>query len=147
MKANSIAQGSKGTFPSGSQPRVLCSFGNPTLNEMSPLLPEIEGLMKSKTSASLVSAVSEQTKGQSSPLGAMLSGDGTNFSVYSEHAKPIELLLFDCVDDAQLKRAISIDPATNRTYHYWHIFVFGVKAGQIYGYRVDASSRALSSCF
>ena len=101
--------------------------------------------MKSKTSASLVSAVSEQTKGQSSPLGAMLSGDGTNFSVYSKHAKRIELLLFDCVDDAQPKRAISIDPATNRTYHYWQVFVPGVKAGQIYGYRVDGTFDPLLS--
>jgi isoamylase len=47
----------------------------------------------------------------------------------------VELLLFDCVDDASPKRVISIDPAINRTYHYWHIFVPGVKAGQIYGYR------------
>jgi isoamylase len=34
---------------------------------------------------------------------------------------------------------ISIDPATNRTYHYWHIFVPKVKAGQIYGYRVKGA--------
>ena len=32
---------------------------------------------------------------------------------------------------------IRIDPATNCTYHYWHIFVPGIKAGQIYGYRVS----------
>jgi glycogen operon protein len=32
---------------------------------------------------------------------------------------------------------IRIDPSTNRTYHYWHVFVPGVKAGQIYGYRVE----------
>jgi isoamylase len=83
--------------------------------------------------------VSELSKGQSSPLGATVSADGTNFSIYSKHAKRIELLLFDCVDDAQPKRAISIDPATNRTYHYWHVFVPGVKAGQIYGYRVDGA--------
>ena len=81
----------------------------------------------------------EQSKGQSSPLGATVSADGTNFSVYSKHAKRIELLLFDCVDDAQPKRAIPIDPATNRTYHYWHAFVPAVKAGQIYGYRVDGA--------
>ena len=49
----------------------------------------------------------------------------------------VELLLFDCVDDDRPERAISIDPATNRTYHYWHVFVPGVKAGQIYGYRVQ----------
>jgi isoamylase len=81
--------------------------------------------------------VSEQSKeGRSSPLGATVSADGTNFSVYSKHAAGIELLLFDCVDDARSARVISIDPATNRTYHYWHIFIPGVKAGQIYGYRV-----------
>jgi len=83
--------------------------------------------------------VSELSKGQSSPLGATVSPEGTNFSVYSKHAKRIELLLFDCVDDAQPERAISIEPATNRTYHYWHVFVPGVKAGQIYGYRVDGA--------
>ena len=27
-------------------------------------------------------------------------------------------------------------PAKHRTYHYWHVFVPGLKAGQIYGYRV-----------
>jgi len=84
--------------------------------------------------------VAEQSKeGQSSPLGATVSADGTNFSVYSKNAKRIELLLFDCVDDFRPELAISINPATNRTYHYWHVFVPGVKAGQIYGYRVDGS--------
>jgi len=81
--------------------------------------------------------VTEEIKeGHSSPLGATVSADGTNFSVYSKHATGIELLLFDSVDDTRPKRVISIDPATNRTYHYWHIFVPKVKAGQIYGYRV-----------
>ena len=31
-------------------------------------------------------------------------------------------------------------PATNRTYHYWHLFVPGITAGQIYGYRVQGPS-------
>jgi len=83
--------------------------------------------------------VLEQSKGRSSPLGATVSTDGTNFSVYSKHATGVELVFFDCVDDARPKRVISIDPATNRTYHYWHVFVPGVKAGQIYGYRVDGA--------
>lgn len=33
-------------------------------------------------------------EGKSSPLGASLSLDGANFSVYSKHATGIELLLF-----------------------------------------------------
>ena len=76
-------------------------------------------------------------KGSSSPLGAILSGGGVNFSVYSSHATGVELLLFDHVDDAGAARVIRIDPADNRTYHYWHAFVPGVSAGQIYGYRVE----------
>jgi glycogen operon protein len=46
------------------------------------------------------------------------------------------LLFFDRVDDAKPSRVIYLDPRTNRTYHYWHVFVPGVTAGQLYGYRV-----------
>jgi glycogen operon protein len=79
----------------------------------------------------------ETTEGRSSPLGATLSLGGANFSVYSKHATAVELLLFDCVDDAAPARVIRIDPSTNRTYHYWHVFVPGVRAGQTYGYRAE----------
>ena len=79
------------------------------------------------------------TKGRSSPLGATVSREGANFNVYSKHATGIELLFFDRIDDARPSRVIRIDPATNRTYHYWHVFVPGVKAGQIYGYRVSGA--------
>jgi isoamylase len=82
--------------------------------------------------------VAQETKeGRSSPLGATLSLEGANFSVYSKHATGIELLLFNRVDDARPARVIPIDPLTNRTYHYWHVFVPGVRAAQIYGYRVE----------
>jgi glycogen operon protein len=43
------------------------------------------------------------------------------------------LLLFDRQDDPQPARTIQI---TNRSYHYWHVFVPGLRAGQIYGYGV-----------
>jgi isoamylase len=79
----------------------------------------------------------ETTEGRSSPLGATLSLGGANFSVYSKHATAVELLLFDCVDDAAPARVIRIDASTNRTYHYWHVFVPEVRAGQIYGYRAE----------
>jgi isoamylase len=81
----------------------------------------------------------ETQEGRGSPLGATVRANGVNFSVYSKHATGIELLLFDDVDDARPKLAIPIDPATNRTYHYWHVFLPGLKAGQIYGYRVDGA--------
>jgi len=74
--------------------------------------------------------------GQSSPLGATIRANGVNFSVYSRNASSIELLLFDREDDAKPARVIRIDPVSNRTYHYWHVFVPGAQAGQIYAYRV-----------
>jgi isoamylase len=77
-----------------------------------------------------------ETVGQSSPLGASVGHDGVNFSVFSRGASSIELLFFDRKDDAQPARVIRIDPYTNRTYHYWHIFVPQAQAGQIYAYRV-----------
>ena len=83
------------------------------------------------------SELAEIKEGRSSPLGATLSPEGVNFSVYSKHATGIELLLFDCVDDGRPASVIRIDPSTDRTYHYWHVFVPGVTAGQIYGYRVE----------
>src|SRR5438128_2629388 len=82
-----------------------------------------------------VSAGSE--KGDSSPLGATPSPDGVNFSVFSRHATGVELLLFDGVDDTKAASVVRLDPAANRTYYYWHVFVPNVRPGQLYGYRVE----------
>src|SRR5208283_2349503 len=79
--------------------------------------------------------VSAPATGRSYPLGATLISGGANFSVFSRTASAMELLLFDRVDDARPSRIIPIDPLTNLTYHYWHAFVPGVEAGQIYGFR------------
>jgi glycogen operon protein len=75
--------------------------------------------------------------GRSSPLGATVCDGGVNFSVFSRSATGVELLFFDREDDARPARLIRIDPSDNRTYHYWHVFVPCVQAGQIYGYRVE----------
>src|SRR2546421_1368981 len=76
------------------------------------------------------------TREQSSPLGATVREGGVNFSLFSRSATGVELLLFDREDDARPSRVIQVDPAANRTYHYWHVFVPGVRPGQMYGYRV-----------
>jgi len=83
-----------------------------------------------------LSLPADSNRGQSSPLGATPIGNGVNFSVYSRDASGVELLLFDRDDDARPARVISLDPFINRTYHYWHLFVPGLRNGQIYGYRV-----------
>src|SRR5436305_9009021 len=73
--------------------------------------------------------------GQSSPLGATVYSNGVNFSVLFRSASRTELLLFDREDDADPSHIIPIGPYTNRTYHYWHVFVPEARAGQIYAYR------------
>jgi len=77
------------------------------------------------------------TRGNSSPLGATFCRDGVNFSVFSKHATELELLLFDHVDATEPARVMRLDPAAKRTYHYWHVFVPGLRAGQVYGYRAQ----------
>ena len=78
--------------------------------------------------------------GTSHPIGASLRGGGANFSLFSRSASRVELLLFERADDARPCRSIELNPHTQRTYHYWHAFVPGVKAGQLYGYRVQGPS-------
>jgi isoamylase len=80
------------------------------------------------------------TTGMSYPLGATVAAAGANFSLFTRSATRVELLFFDQVDDTRPSRIIELDPRTQRTYHYWHVFVPGVKAGQLYGYRVHGPS-------
>src|SRR5262249_47607521 len=74
--------------------------------------------------------------GTSAPLGATVNADGINFSVFSKRATAIDLLLFDRADDTRPSRVVAFDPRVDRSYHYWHHFVPGLTAGQIYAFRV-----------
>ena len=64
------------------------------------------------------------------PLGAAWDGEGTNFSIFSEHAKRVVLCLFD---DSDAETCVEL---TERTSFNWHCYLPGVHAGQRYGYRV-----------
>ncbi len=75
-------------------------------------------------------------KSRTSPLGATVVDGGVNFSLFSRTASGVELLLFDREDGAKPSRVITLDPVSNRRYHYWHSFVSGIAPGQLYGYRV-----------
>jgi isoamylase len=72
--------------------------------------------------------------GRSSPLGSTVMQGGVNFSLYSRNSTRVDLLLFDS-EDAPPSRIIRLDPSSNHTYHYWHVFVPGLQPGQLYGYR------------
>ena len=69
------------------------------------------------------------------PLGATPFDDGVNFSVFAFGAQQLELLLYDEVSASAPDRVIPLDPSANRSEHYWHVFVPGVGAGQLYGWR------------
>ncbi len=64
------------------------------------------------------------------PLGATWDEGGVNFSIFSEHAKAVDLCL---VDDAGNETRV---PLKRRTGFVWHCYLADVKAGQRYAYRV-----------
>jgi isoamylase len=77
-----------------------------------------------------VTAVRDVWPGRPFPLGATWDGNGTNFSLFSEHAERVELCLFD-EEDTETRVELS-----ERTAFNWHVYVPGVGPGQRYGYRV-----------
>jgi isoamylase len=76
-------------------------------------------------------------KGSPHPLGATPGPDGVNFSLFSGHATGVELLLFAAHDAPQPFQVIELDQYINKTFHFWHVFVRGLRAGAHYAYRVD----------
>ena len=72
----------------------------------------------------------EVLAGQALPSGATWDGEGTNFSLFSEHAEAVELCLFDA-DGGE--RRVSV---AERTGFQWHCYLPRVGPGQRYAYRV-----------
>jgi isoamylase len=88
------------------------------------------------TAAAVAGAgVRMSSEGRTAPLGASIQPRGVNFSVFSKSATLVELLLFDRADAARPTEIIRLEPEAHRTYHYWHAFLPGLTAGQIYAYR------------
>ena len=73
--------------------------------------------------------------GVAAPLGATVRDSGVNFSLFSKHASHVELLLFDDETALQPSTVLPLHAGEHRTYHYWHAFVPGLQAGQVYAYR------------
>jgi isoamylase len=67
------------------------------------------------------------------PLGATWDGRGVNFALYAENATGVELCLFDSNEQQIESARVKVD---ERTHHVWHIYIPGLKPGQLYGYRV-----------
>ena len=87
-----------------------------------------------------ISKTSEQADvrvGEPLPLGTYACGKGVNFSFFSRNASRVRLELFDHPKDATATRVIDLDPTRNRTGDVWHVWIEGIRLGQLYAYRVD----------
>ncbi|MBL0277189.1 MAG: glycogen debranching protein GlgX [Anaeromyxobacter sp.] len=73
--------------------------------------------------------------GRPFPVGATPEAGGVNFCIWSRDADALELHLFDRAEDAHPSDTVLLRRGVNRTYHYWHVFVPGLRSGQRYGWR------------
>jgi glycogen operon protein len=70
-------------------------------------------------------------------MGTHESQGGVNFALFSRDASRVRLELYDRPADAIPARSIDLDPSRNRTGDVWHVWIAGIRPGQLYGYRVD----------
>ena len=73
-------------------------------------------------------------------FGAVLTGRGVNFSIYSHDATKVSLVLFDNEYDQKPARVVDFDPHANRTGDIWHIYIEGLGAGALYLYKAKPVS-------
>jgi glycogen operon protein len=84
------------------------------------------------------SEVGEVQSGNALPIGgAHKHGDGVNFVLFSRHASGVRIEFYQNADDSSPIRSIDLDPVRHRTGDVWHVWVRGIPAGQLYGYRVE----------
>ena len=75
----------------------------------------------------------KQKKGTPYPLGATFDGAGVNFALFSANAEKVFLCLFDDKGKKEIERI----ELNENDFGIWHIYLEGIKPGQVYGYRVD----------
>ena len=75
--------------------------------------------------------------GSAHPLGITTYPDGVNWSLFSQGATEVGLLLFDSAVAVEPTQTIRLDPFRNKTFHFWHVFVRGCGPGVFYAFRVD----------
>src|SRR6185312_9942017 len=71
------------------------------------------------------------------PLGAYEFEGGVNFSLFSRDATRVRLELFSAAEDTRPSSVVDLDPGRNRTGDIWHVWIKGIRPGQLYAYRVD----------
>ena len=83
--------------------------------------------------------------GRHLPPGATLDAGGVNFSLFARQAAAVELRLYASAASAEPFQVITLDPAVNRTFFFWHVYVEGLPAAVAYTWRVAQSGPVLAS--
>ena len=94
----------------------------------------------SRTRSSSTGAVAgkfETGPGSAHPAGVTIYPDGVNFSLFSEGATEVVLLLFDSPTAIEPLQTVRLDPFANKTFHFWHVFVRHCLPGMLYAFRID----------
>ena len=73
----------------------------------------------------------------SPPFGATILEQGVHFTLFSRHATSVDILLFDTADQDVPSRRIALDPENHKSGNCWHIFIKGIREGQLYLYQVN----------
>jgi len=71
------------------------------------------------------------------PAGATPVAGGVNFSIFSQHATQVELLLFEGPRSPQPFQVIPLEARGHRTFFFWHVLVEDLPAGICYAWRMD----------
>ncbi len=69
--------------------------------------------------------------------GATVMEGGVNFCVFSRYAESMQLLLFENDRSTDPYEVIPLDPRSNRTFFFWHVFVENLPDGTFYNWRAD----------
>ncbi|MEK7484167.1 MAG: isoamylase, partial [Planctomycetota bacterium] len=86
------------------------------------LLPQKEGFFKT-------------SQGLPHPYGATLLADGLNFSLFSQNAQTVDLVLFSPEHPESSLAILPLDPIYNRTGDIWHIMVYEISEDLLYAWR------------
>ena len=120
---------------------LIFTYYSYSAREVAPLLPmsresrsaeqldELERLLQ-------LCEVQAVRSGAPLPLGAHMRGNGVNFAIFSRHATGVRLDLFDRAEDTAPARSIILDAARNKTGDIWHVWLEGIRPGQLYGFRI-----------
>ncbi|MCQ2586834.1 MAG: glycogen debranching protein GlgX [Treponema sp.] len=77
--------------------------------------------------------------GKPMAMGAVITENGVNFSIYSRDAEKVWLCLFDDISSEKPSSVIELNPLFNKTGDIWHVFVCGAGEGTLYLYKIDGA--------